>query len=69
MKIFLYREEAKKRVIQKYEIQEQLIESTFSFVYLVKDLQTKKIYCMKKIKNDKEFFDQSLMEVYILNYL
>ena len=56
-------------VRDKYEIISELKESTFSHVYLAKNIKTEKLFCIKKIKDDKNFVDQSLTEIYVLDYL
>jgi len=33
------------------------------------DRKTDRKVCVKRIKDDKQFFDQSLQEIYILNYI
>ena len=33
------------------------------------DRKTDRKVCVKRIKDDKHFFDQSLQEIYILNYI
>lgn len=57
LNICLIREQPSSLVAQKYEIVDQIAQSTFSNVFLVRELQTQKLCCMKKIKNDKEYFD------------
>jgi hypothetical protein len=32
-------------------------------------VQTERSYCLKKVKEDKDFFDQSIIEIYILELL
>lgn len=56
-------------IMDKYEIIIKLKESTFSKVYKIINVRTKQTFCMKRIKDNKNFLDQSLMEIYILDYL
>lgn len=56
-------------IMDKYEVVNELKESTFSIVYKIFNIQTKQQFCIKKIKDDKNFLDQSLMEIYVLDYL
>lgn len=69
LKFYIYVDADLSIIRDKYEIVKQLKESTFSFVYLAKNMRSGKPVSIKKIKNDKTFFDQSLSEIYILDYL
>lgn len=69
MKVFIYNTSDSHIIREKYEILSELKESTFSNVYLVKNIKTDKLLCVKKIKDDKNFLDQSLSEIYVLDYL
>ena len=69
MKVYIYASSDSHVVREKYEIVSELKESTFSHVYLVRNIKTEKLFCAKKIKDDKNFLDQSLSEVYVLDYL
>jgi len=61
----------------KYQVIRKIDESTFSDIfevqyesnYLRKNKKTQKTFILKKIKENKGFFTQSLYEVYILSYL
>lgn len=54
---------------EKYRVGGELTVSTFSHIYECSDAETGKKHCLKKIKDDKRFFDQSLSEIAILCYL
>ena len=69
MKVYIYNNNDIKNIRDKYEILNELKESTFSHVYLARNIKTDKLFCIKKIKDDKNFLDQSLTEIYILDYL
>lgn len=69
MKVYIYNSNDGNIIREKYEIISELKESTFSNVYLVRNIKTDKLFCIKKIKDDKNFLDQSLSEVYVLDYL
>lgn len=69
MKVYIYNNSETHIIREKYEIISELKESTFSHVYLVKNIKTDKLFCVKKIKDDKNFLDQSLSEIYVLDYL
>lgn len=56
-------------VADRYRIIKKIDESTFSDIFLLKELKTDKEFCLKRIKNNKDFMNQSLMEIFILNYL
>ena len=54
----------------KFVIKDLICESTFSYIYnCYKKRDKEKKFIAKKIKNEKIFFDQSIFEIYILNYL
>lgn len=53
----------------KYQILDKIAESTFSFIYKCRDVQTKQIHCAKIIKEKKLYFDQSIYETYILQFI
>ena len=69
MKVYIYNTSDSHIIREKYEILSELKESTFSNVYLVKNIKTEQLFCVKKIKDDKNFLDQSLSEIYVLDYL
>ena len=56
-------------IIEKYIKIEELETSTFSKTYIVLNNSDNKKYCMKVIKKNNDYFQQSLMEIYILTYL
>ncbi|GAB2211021.1 hypothetical protein Droror1_Dr00016312 [Drosera rotundifolia] len=53
----------------RYLITEYLGSATFSKVVQAHDIQTGVDVCLKIIKNDKDFFDQSLDEIKLLKYV
>mmetsp|Transcript_23450 Transcript_23450/g.54649 ORF Transcript_23450/g.54649 Transcript_23450/m.54649 type:complete len:764 (+) Transcript_23450:110-2401(+) len=53
----------------RYQILEYLGSAAFSRAVQCLDLETNKLVCMKIIKNDKDFFDQSLDEIKLLKYI
>lgn len=69
LKVYIYNNSDTNNIRDKYEIISELKESTFSNVYLARNIKTDKLFCIKKIKDDKNFLDQSLTEIYILDYL
>jgi len=56
-------------VAARYQILEYLGSAAFSRAVQCLDLETNKMVCMKIIKNDKDFFDQSLDEIKLLKYI
>ena len=48
---------------------DQIDESTFSYIWKCRHLKSKALYTMKIIKDKKVYLDQSIYEIYILNYL
>merc|ERR1711972_718884 len=56
-------------VAARYQIMEYLGSAAFSRAVQCMDLETNKMVCMKIIKNDKDFFDQSLDEIKLLKYI
>ncbi|CAE8609772.1 unnamed protein product [Polarella glacialis] len=56
-------------VAARYQIVEYLGSAAFSRAVQCLDLDTNKMVCMKIIKNDKDFFDQSLDEIKLLKYI
>lgn len=50
----------------RYYVTEYLGSAAFSRVVQAHDLQTGIDFCLKIIKNDKDFFDQSLDEIKLL---
>eukprot|EP00435_Cladocopium_sp_Y103_P044036 s1277_g12.t1 len=56
-------------VAARYQIIEYLGSAAFSRAVQCLDLDTNKMVCMKIIKNDKDFFDQSLDEIKLLKYI
>lgn len=69
VKVYIYNNMNPNNIREKYQIINELKESTFSNVYLARNIKTDKLHCIKKIKDDKNFLDQSLSEIYILDYL
>ncbi|XP_077215321.1 uncharacterized protein LOC143849910 isoform X2 [Tasmannia lanceolata] len=53
----------------RYYVTEYLGSAAFSKVIQAHDLQTGMDVCLKVIKNDKDFFDQSLDEIKLLKYV
>lgn len=53
----------------RYYITEYLGSAAFSKVVQAHDLHTGMDVCLKIIKNDKDFFDQSLDEIKLLKYV
>jgi serine/threonine protein kinase len=53
----------------RYYVAEYLGSAAFSKVVQVHDLQTGMDVCLKIIKNDKDFFDQSLDEIKLLKFV
>mmetsp|Transcript_35443 Transcript_35443/g.110529 ORF Transcript_35443/g.110529 Transcript_35443/m.110529 type:complete len:331 (+) Transcript_35443:378-1370(+) len=53
----------------RYQILEYLGSAAFSRAVQCLDLETNKMVCMKIIKNDKDFFDQSLDEIKLLKFI
>jgi len=56
-------------VAARYQILEYLGSAAFSRAVQCLDLVSNKMVCMKIIKNDKDFFDQSLDEIKLLKYI
>mmetsp|Transcript_57401 Transcript_57401/g.134606 ORF Transcript_57401/g.134606 Transcript_57401/m.134606 type:complete len:730 (-) Transcript_57401:79-2268(-) len=56
-------------IAARYQILEYLGSAAFSRAVQCLDLETNKLVCMKIIKNDKDFFDQSLDEIKLLKYI
>lgn len=56
-------------VAARYQIIEYLGSAAFSRAVQCLDLESNKMVCMKIIKNDKDFFDQSLDEIKLLKYI
>ncbi|CAJ1332552.1 unnamed protein product [Effrenium voratum] len=56
-------------VAARYQIIEYLGSAAFSRAVQCLDLDTNKMVCMKIIKNDKDFLDQSLDEIKLLKYI
>ena len=56
-------------VRDKYQIIKEIKESTFSNVYFAKNLRNNKPVSVKRIKDGKSYFDQSLNEIFVLDYL
>lgn len=46
-----------------------LLATSSWFTNKCTDRKTDRKVCVKRIKDDKQFFDQSLQEIYILNYI
>ncbi|KAL0487639.1 dual specificity tyrosine-phosphorylation-regulated kinase [Acrasis kona] len=53
----------------RYQIMEYLGSAAFSRAIQCLDLQTDALVCVKIIKNNKDFFDQSLDEIKLLRYI
>lgn len=53
----------------KYRIKEFLGAAAFSKAVHAIEIKTGNHYCLKIIENNKDYFDQSLDEIKILNYL
>jgi hypothetical protein len=53
----------------RYQIVEYLGSAAFSRAVQCLDLQTNQLVCVKIIKNNKDFFDQSLDEIKLLRYI
>ncbi|GJM88829.1 hypothetical protein PR202_ga05399 [Eleusine coracana subsp. coracana] len=53
----------------RYRVTEYLGSAAFSRVVRAHDLRTEVDVCLKIIKNDKDFFDQSLDEIKLLKYV
>ncbi len=56
-------------ICDKYQIVEYLGSAAFSRAVQCLDLQTNQLVCVKIIKNNKDFFDQSLDEIKLLRYI
>ena len=56
-------------VAGRYQLMEYLGSAAFSQAVQALDLQTGMLVCMKIIKNNKDFFDQSLDEVKLLKFI
>lgn len=56
-------------VAARYQVLEYLGSAAFSRAVQCLDLQTNKMVCMKIIKNDKDFLDQSLDEIKLLKII
>merc|ERR1719203_1142495 len=56
-------------IAARYQILEYLGSAAFSRAVQCLDLESNKMVCMKIIKNDKDFFDQSLDEIKLLKYI
>jgi len=56
-------------IAARYQVKEYLGSAAFSKAVQCLDLHTGEMVCVKIIKNNKDFFDQSLDEVMLLDYL
>jgi serine/threonine protein kinase len=56
-------------VAGRYQILEYLGSAAFSRAVMALDLETNRMVCMKIIKNDKDFFDQSMDEIKLLRLI
>jgi serine/threonine protein kinase len=56
-------------VAARYQVLEYIGSAAFSRAVQCLDLQTNKMVCMKIIKNDKDFLDQSLDEIKVLKLI
>ena len=55
-------------IAARYQVKEFLGSAAFSKAVQCLDLHTGEMVCVKIIKNNKDFFDQSLDEVMLLDY-
>merc|ERR1719189_1809702 len=56
-------------IAARYQVLEYLGSAAFSRAVQCLDLQTNRMVCMKIIKNDKDFLDQSLDEIKLLKLI
>jgi len=56
-------------IAERYQVVEYLGSATFSRAVQCLDLRTNQHVCIKIIKNDKDFFDQSLDEIKLLRFI
>ena len=56
-------------IAERYQVVEYLGSATFSRAIQCLDLRTNQNVCIKIIKNDKDFFDQSLDEIKLLRFI
>ena len=56
-------------IVEHYHVIEYMGIVVFSKAIRAHDLHTKMDVCMKIIKNNKDFFDQSLDEIKLLKYI
>ncbi|CAK0876177.1 unnamed protein product [Prorocentrum cordatum] len=56
-------------VAARYQILEYLGSAAFSMAVQALDLENNRMVCMKVIKNDKDYLDQSLDEIKLLKYI
>lgn len=50
-------------------MKEMIAESTFSYIYRCEDVHTNQTLAAKIIKEKKLYFDQSIYEAYILEFI
>lgn len=53
----------------RYRVQMEIGEAVFSRTYKCVDLHTNEAVCLKVIKNSKEYFDQGVDEIRVLQYI
>ena len=53
----------------RYQILDYLGSAAFSRAVQCLDLETNEQVCLKIIKNNKDFFDQSMDEIKLLNFI
>lgn len=56
-------------IIGRYKLLKMVGSATFSNVFSCLDLRDNQTYCLKVIKQEKEFFDQAIDEVHLLELL
>ncbi|TMW55132.1 hypothetical protein Poli38472_013894 [Pythium oligandrum] len=53
----------------RYRVQLEIGEAVFSRTYKCQDVTTNQVVCLKILKNSKEYFDQGVDEIRILQYI
>ena len=56
-------------IAARYQVKEYLGSAAFSKAVQCVDLHSGELVCIKIIKNNKDFFDQSLDEIKLLRYI
>eukprot|EP01026_Neomeris_dumetosa_P060234 TRINITY_DN5676_c0_g1_i6.p1 TRINITY_DN5676_c0_g1~~TRINITY_DN5676_c0_g1_i6.p1 ORF type:complete len:879 (+),score=127.31 TRINITY_DN5676_c0_g1_i6:201-2837(+) len=56
-------------VAGQYEVRDMVGSAAFSSAFYAYDIKNKRDVCLKIIKNKKDYFDQSLDEIKLLNYV